>query len=59
MGNALIFFFIFLCMAFAAGFALRWFALLLAGLGAAAPLCGAGHLDLIPDLYAGPIPGAV
>ena len=33
MGNALTFFFIFLCMAFAAGFALRWFALLFAGLG--------------------------
>lgn len=34
MGNALTFFFIFLCMAFVAGFALRWFALLFAGMGA-------------------------
>ena len=34
MGNALTFFFIFLCMAFAAGVALRWFALLFAGTGA-------------------------
>ena len=46
MGNALTFFFIFLCMAFAAGFALRWFALLFAG-------CGIGFavawvLELIP-----------
>ena len=31
MGNGLTFFFIFLCMAFVAGFALRWFALLFAG----------------------------
>ena len=37
MGNALTFFFIFLCMAFAAGFALRWFALLLAGRGRPSP----------------------
>lgn len=35
MGNALTFFFIFLCMAFVAGFALRWFALLFGGIGAA------------------------
>lgn len=34
MGNALTFFFIFLCMAFAAGFALRWFVLVFVGLGA-------------------------
>nr|WP_326185104.1 FtsW/RodA/SpoVE family cell cycle protein [uncultured Oscillibacter sp.] len=34
MGNALTFFFIFLCVAFAAGFALRWFALLFGGIGA-------------------------
>lgn len=35
MGNGLVFLFIFLCMAFVAGFALRWFALLLgAGAGA-------------------------
>lgn len=47
MGNALTFFFIFLCMAFAAGFALRWFALLFAGIGAA----GAAVLllDLVPS----------
>ncbi len=46
MGNALTFFFIFLCMAFAAGFALRWFALLFAdcGIGFAA----AWVLELIP-----------
>ena len=46
MGNALTFFFIFLCMAFAAGFALRWFVLLFAGIGgtAAAMLT----LDLVP-----------
>lgn len=35
MGNALTFFFIFLCMAFAAGFALRWFVVLFAGSAAA------------------------
>lgn len=35
MGNGLVFLFIFLCMAFVAGFALRWFALLIGG-GAAA-----------------------
>lgn len=34
MGNALTFFFIFLCMAFVAGFALRWFVLLFGGVGA-------------------------
>ena len=46
MGNALTFFFIFLCMAFVAGFALRWFVLLFAGIGgtAAAMLT----LDLVP-----------
>ena len=33
MGNALTFFFIFLCMAFVAGFALRWFAVLFAAMG--------------------------
>lgn len=47
MGNGLVFFFIFLCMAFAAGFALRWFALLLGG--AAAGIAAAWLLDLIPD----------
>ncbi|MBQ9348464.1 MAG: FtsW/RodA/SpoVE family cell cycle protein, partial [Oscillibacter sp.] len=46
MGNALVFFFIFLCMAFAAGFALRWFVLLLAGAGGAA--AAAWKLNLIP-----------
>ena len=35
MGNALVFLFIFLCMAFVAGFALRWFLVLFA----AEPLC--------------------
>ena len=46
MGNALVFFFIFLCMAFAAGFALRWFVLLFAGMigGAVA----VWRMDLLP-----------
>ena len=47
MGNALTFFFIFLCMAFAAGFALRWFALLFLGGGAA--FAAARALELIPS----------
>ena len=47
MGNALTFFFIFLCMAFAAGFALRWFVLLLVGGGAG--FAAAWILELIPD----------
>ena len=47
MGNALVFFFIFLAMAFTAGFALRWFALLLGGGGAA--LAAIFLLDLVPD----------
>jgi len=47
MGNALTFFAIFLCMAFVAGFALRWFALLFAAGGGAFAL--AWHLDLIPN----------
>ena len=47
MGNALTFFFIFLCMAFAAGFALRWFALLFLGGGAA--FAAAWALELIPS----------
>lgn len=47
MGNALTFFFIFLCMAFAAGFALRWFALLFAGIGAAVTVILL--LDLVPS----------
>lgn len=45
MGNALVFLFIFLCMAFVAGFALRWFVLFFAGGGAAFAL--AWHFDLI------------
>lgn len=47
MGNALTFFFIFLCMAFAAGFALRWFALLFAGIGGAVAVVLL--LDLVPS----------
>ena len=47
MGNALTFFFIFLCMAFAAGFALRWFALLFGSLGAV--VAGVLVLDLVPS----------
>lgn len=46
MGNALTFFFIFLCMAFVAGFALRWFLLLFAGAGGV--IAGALLLDLVP-----------
>lgn len=45
VGNALTFFFIFLCMAFAAGFALRWFALLFVGCGGG--VAAAWMLDLI------------
>lgn len=47
MGNTLVFFFIFLCMAFVAGFALRWFALVLAGGGAV--VTAAWVLDLVPN----------
>ena len=47
MGNALTFFVIFLCMAFAAGFALRWFAVLFLGGGAAFAVAWA--LELIPS----------
>lgn len=47
MGNALTFFFIFLCMAFAAGFALRWFALLFTGIGGA--VAALLLLDLVPE----------
>lgn len=47
MGNALTFFFIFLFMAFAAGFALRWFVLLLAGGGVAAAVVWL--FELMPD----------
>ncbi len=46
MGNALTFFFIFLCMAFVAGFALRWFLLLFTGAGAA--IAAVLLLDLVP-----------
>lgn len=46
MGNALTFFFIFLCMAFAAGFALRWFALLFTGIGGT--VAAILFLDLVP-----------
>ena len=46
MGNGLVFLFIFVCMAFAAGFALRWFGLLFAAGGAA--VAAAWALDLMP-----------
>lgn len=46
MGNALTFFFIFLCMAFVSGFALRWFILLFAGAGGI--LGVVLKLDLVP-----------
>ena len=46
MGNALVFFFIFLCMAFVAGFALRWFVLLLGG--GAVVVAAAWKLNLMP-----------
>ena len=47
MGNGLTFFFIFLCMAFVAGFALRWFVLLFIGSGAA--IAASVVLGLMPD----------
>ncbi len=47
MGNGLVFLFIFVCMAFVAGFALRWFALLFAGGGAA--VAAAWFLNLMPN----------
>ncbi len=47
MGNGLVFIFIFLCMAFVAGFALRWFFLLFAGVGGA--VAAVLLLDLVPD----------
>lgn len=47
MGNALVFLFIFLCMAFVAGFALRWFVLLFAGTGGV--IAAVLLLDLVPD----------
>lgn len=46
MGNALVFLFIFLCMAFVAGFALRWFLLLFAGTGGI--IAAVLLLDLVP-----------
>ena len=47
MGNALTFFFIFIAMAFAAGFALRWFLLLFAG--GAVGITGAVLLGVMPE----------
>lgn len=47
MGNALTFFFIFLFMAFAAGFALRWFFLLIAAGGGTA--AAVWTLELLPN----------
>ena len=46
MGNGLVFLFIFVCMAFVAGFALRWFALLFAGGGVI--VAAAWFLNLMP-----------
>lgn len=46
MGNALVFFFIFLAMSFVAGFALRWFVLLLGGAGVGA--AAIALFDLVP-----------
>ncbi len=46
MGNALTFFFIFVAMAFAAGFALRWFVLLFSAMGGL--IGGALLLDQVP-----------
>ena len=46
MGNGLVFFFIFLCMAFAAEFALRWFLVLFAAMGGAA--AAVWRMDLLP-----------
>ncbi len=51
MGNGLVFLFIFICMAFVAGFALRWFVLLFAGGGAV--VAAAFVLDLMPDYMQG------
>lgn len=47
MGNGLVFVFIFLCMAFVAGFALRWFFLLFAGVGGV--IAAVLLLDLVPE----------
>ena len=46
MGNGLVFLFIFLCMAFVAGFALRWFLLLFSGVGGV--IAAVLLLDLVP-----------
>ena len=46
MGNALVYVFIFICMAFAAGVALRWF--VIAGLAAGGGIAALLLLDLIP-----------
>ncbi len=46
MGNGLVFFFIFVCMAFVAGFALKWFGVLFTGCTAA--VVAAWQLDLMP-----------
>ena len=51
MGNGLVFLFIFICMAFVAGFALRWFVLLFAGSGAA--VAAAWIFDLMPQYMRG------
>ena len=51
MGNGLVFLFIVICMAFVAGFALRWFVLLFAGGGAV--VAAAFVLDLMPDYMQG------
>ena len=51
MGNGLVFLFIFLCMAFVAGFALRWFVLLFGG-GTAA-VAAAWKLGIMPDYMQG------
>ena len=51
MGNGLVFLFIFICMAFVAGFALRWFVLLIGG-GTAA-VAAAWKLGIMPDYMQG------
>ena len=51
MGNGLVFLFIFICMAFVAGFSLRWFAVLVGG-GAAA-VAAAGKLGRMPGSMRG------
>ena len=51
MGNGRVFLFIFICMAFVAGFALRWFVLLFGG-GTAA-VAAAWKLGIMPDYMQG------